>query len=355
MSSRHATRDPSSLASLPEAGRLPVIGVTMGDPAGIGPELVLRLLADAGLRKTVRLVVFGHAGILRVVGQRAGVAWPDDVHVVAADGEPAWPRDGVPVVVDFPFAGMPEPGQVQAACGALACACIRAAVDAAMRGALDAVVTAPICKAAIQAAGFAFPGHTEMLAAWTGAKSVRMFFWSPELSVGLVTIHVALADVTGRITRAAVRDTILDVAAAVRNVRRPSPRIGVLGLNPHAGEAGLFGAAEHDAIGPAIQDARAAGVDAVGPLVPDTAFRDGARQAFDAFVAMYHDQGLIPFKLLAFDQGVNVTLGLPFCRTSPDHGTAFDIAWQGQASSASMLAAVRYAREHVLAAWAARA
>lgn len=326
----------------------PCLGITLGDPAGVGPELVLRLLADAETRDTVRLVVYGSAGLLRQVAQQTGLAWPAELCVVAAADPRGIPGGRAPVLIDTPVDQPIMPGRVQTHCGRLACDWIAAAVRDARQGRIDAIVTAPICKAAIHAAGVHFPGHTEMLAELTASREVRMFFWSPRLAVGLVTIHIPLSEVASRITMERVLGTIRPVAGALRTAACPRPRIGVLGLNPHAGEGGLFGDAEQTAILPAIQAACAEGLDVVGPLVPDTVFRDGTRQTFDAFVAMYHDQGLIPFKMLAFEDGVNVTLGLPFCRTSPDHGTAFDIAWQGRASPASLLSAVRYARDHVL-------
>ena len=331
-------------------GVRPRLGVTMGDPAGIGPELVLRLLADSAVRETARLVVYGSATILRRVSETAQIPWPDGLVVVDAAESPTAAGYGH-ILRDFPHPGAAtvRPGLVQVACGDMARSWIEAAARDAQCGAVDAIVTAPINKAAMHAAGVRFPGHTEMLAALTGADDVRMFFWSPSLAVGLVTIHIALQDVPAAVTRDAVLGTIRQVAGAIRGDWRRPPRIGVLALNPHAGEGGLFGTSEQTAILPAIQEARSEGINAEGPLVPDTAFRDDVRSGYDAFVAMYHDQGLIPFKMLAFDEGVNVTLGLPFCRTSPDHGTAFDIAWQGRASPASLLAAVGYARRQVLA------
>ena len=326
----------------------PVLGVTLGDPAGVGPELVLRLLGEPAQYAGVRLVVYGSAGLLREVACATGIPWPAHLVVVPAADPQLLPPGTAPVLIDTPIAGVVQPGRAQAECGRLSGEWIAAAVRDVRRGLPGAIVTAPICKAAWQAASINFPGHTEMLARLTGTQEVRMFFWSPGLAVGLVTIHVALSAVRGLLTTERVLETIRLVAATVRTSRVPSPRIGVLGLNPHAGEGGLFGDAEETVISPAIAAARGEGIEAVGPLVPDTAFRENARCNYHAFVAMYHDQGLIPFKMLAFDEGVNVTLGLPFCRTSPDHGTAFDIAWQGRASPSSLFAAVRYAAERLV-------
>jgi 4-hydroxythreonine-4-phosphate dehydrogenase len=327
----------------------PCIGITLGDPAGIGPELVLRVLAQPVAHADARLVVYGSATVLRQVARQAGLTWPVALDIIPAGPLQAPPSGPRAVLLDTPPAAPILPGQVQAHGGRLACDWIEAAVRDAQRGMIDALVTAPICKAAIHAAGVVYPGHTEMLADLTGTRHPLMFFWSPSLAVGLVTIHRALAEVTSLISTSAVLGTIRQVALAMSRPDRPRPRIGVLALNPHAGEGGLFGTAEQTAIAPAIQAARSAGIDACGPLIPDIAFCDGSRRGIDAFVAMYHDQGLIPFKMLAFDQGVNVTLGLPFCRTSPDHGTAFDIAWQGRARDASLRAAIRYAFDAVRA------
>ncbi|MDD5705160.1 MAG: 4-hydroxythreonine-4-phosphate dehydrogenase PdxA [Kiritimatiellae bacterium] len=323
----------------------PSIGITMGDPAGVGPELVLRALHDPEVRATVHPVIYGSRSLLRRVAAAASLPWPQGLRTVAAGAARPAAKATVPWLYDTPVSEPIEPGRAQASCGRLAAGWIEAAVCDALAGRLAAVVTAPICKAALHAAGINYPGHTEMLAALTGRKEVGMFFWSPRLAVGLATIHIALEDVAPRLTLELVLATIRRVAAAMRSAALPSPRIGVLALNPHAGEDGLFGDTEARVIAPAIAAARSEGIAATGPLVPDTAFRREALARFDAFVAMYHDQGLIPFKLLAFEEGVNVTLGLPIIRTSPDHGTAFDIAWQGQASPASLIAAIRRARD----------
>lgn len=321
---------------------LPRIGVSMGDPAGIGPELVLRLLAIPPTELGARLLVYGSSGVLEAVADHAELPWPTRLEM-ADPLDPCASESSSHALADT-NTGDIEPGKVQMECGALAAAWIRQATRDALAGRTAAIVTAPINKSALQLAGEKFPGHTEMLAHLCGVTSPRMFFWSPELAVGLVTIHVALKQVPRLITRDSVYHTIVQIADATFGPDGAPPRIGILGLNPHAGEDGIFGDEELSAIAPAIAAARAAGIDARGPLVPDTALRREARANFDAFVAMYHDQGLIPFKMIAFDSGVNVTLGLPFCRTSPDHGTAFDIAWQGKASPDSMLAAVEYAR-----------
>lgn len=307
---------------------LPLIGITMGDPAGIGPELCLRMVASPVLGKVCRLRIYGSKGVLARVEEALGVP-----NLACADvwDDPALDAD---VVV---------PGRVQAICGAAAERCVARAVEDVSKGDLAAIVTAPLHKAALHAAGVSYPGHTEMLAAYTGAREICMMMASEALHVCLVTTHVSVADVPGLVTRARVRQVIGLAHAAMVRQGVKVPRITVCGLNPHAGEDGAFGQEEQRTIVPAVQEARSSGLDVQGPLPADTAFIPSVREATDVYVAMYHDQGLIPFKMLAFETGVNVTLGLPIIRTSPDHGTAFDIAWRGVASDRSMLAAVQLA------------
>ncbi len=306
----------------------PLIGITMGDPAGIGPELCLRLLSDPALREPCRLRVFGSLGLLRRVAGVCGL-----------------PEPRVADVVDDPLLdpGAVSPGVVQAACGAAAARAIETAVQSALRGETAALVTAPINKASLHAANVPFPGHTEMLAEWTGSREICMMMASVKINVCLVTTHLALQAVPACITTARVRAVIRLAEQAMRGRGIPHPRVTVCGLNPHAGEGGLFGQEEQSQILPAVEQARMDGVMVRGPLPPDTAFLPTLREETDVYVVMYHDQGLIPFKMLAFETGVNVTLGLPLIRTSPDHGTAFDLAWQGKAKTGSMHAALRLA------------
>ena len=322
----------------------PRIGITLGDPAGIGPELVLRLLAEPEWRNRVRPVIYGNAALLQRVAQIIHAPWPPDLRVLPADAA-TFPDSSTPVLLDFPF---PEAmtlvsGRVHAACGRMAATWIECAARDALAGRIDGIVTAPINKQALHLAGIPHPGHTEILAALTGATRTAMLFWSPDLLVSLATIHLPLAKVPAALTQARLLDTIRLTAEACACFGRKNLPIGVLALNPHAGEHGLFGDEEADVIIPAITAANAEGIPAVGPLVPDTAFAEDRRAAHAAYVAMYHDQGLIPFKMLAFAEGVNVTLGLPIVRTSPDHGTAFGIAWQGTADPSSFFAALRCA------------
>jgi 4-hydroxythreonine-4-phosphate dehydrogenase len=222
-------------------------------------------------------------------------------------------------------------------------AAIRRALELTLSGKADAMATAPVSKEALRMAGFPWPGHTEMLAELTGTAEYAMMLMGGPLRVILVTIHEALRDVPSLVTRESVLKTLRLAVRAGRMLSIERPRLAVAGLNPHAGEAGLFGEEEAQSIIPAMEEARAEGIPAEGPFPPDTVFWRASRGEFDIVVSMYHDQGLIPLKLLAFDTGVNVTVGLPVIRTSPDHGTAYDIAWKGRAEPSSMVEAVKTA------------
>lgn len=309
-----------------ETGRdatAPTIAISLGDPCGIGPEIVVAALQRASKKMQRRLVVYGQRAHL----ERAG-AIPDGVKVVdCAAGEP----DAVVL------------GEPNAASGAAQVAYLEAAVAAAAAGDVAALVTAPIHKASARLAGMEAIGHTELLAERLGAADVAMMFAGPRLKVVLATTHIPLGEVAGALTSERVVTVgRLAIESLVRDFGVASPRVGVLGLNPHAGEAGLLGDDEARVIAPAIEALRRELGDAAeiaGPLVPDAAFR----QPFDLFVAMYHDQALIPVKLLDFDDSVNVTLGLPIVRTSPDHGVAHDIAGRGLARPDSFIAALELA------------
>ena len=326
----------------------PRLALTLGDCAGIGPELVLHALSSPALASTCQLVVYGNRRLLSRVAAASGLPFPAAVETIPHERSAALPS-GRHVLLDFPFDGVESlrPGAVQAACGAMAHAWIRAAVRDIQAGRADALVTAPINKEALHLAGIDFPGHTELLAHLTGVSAPCMAFHAPGLFISLATIHEALADVPRLITIPGLLRAIRLTHEACRGFGANAPRLGVLALNPHAGENGLFGDEESRVIMPAIEQARAGGLDVSGPLVPDTAFTwlpsRPDKPPFDAYVAMYHDQGLIPFKMVAFDTGVNVTLGLPLVRTSPDHGTAFNLAWQGKASPSSLFSAIALA------------
>jgi 4-hydroxythreonine-4-phosphate dehydrogenase len=348
---QHMGRTPST----PTAPRkAPPLALTMGDAAGIGPECIIKAWQAGALDQAV---VLGDVQVMRrAAGQVGGVRpvvarieHPAEICLLPAGCLGVIEPSGLPLgLADGPM------GRVDARCGAAAARCIEAAVAWVMQGACTAIVTAPLHKEALSAAGIDYPGHTEMLQALAagpqGLPPVRMMLANDELRVVLVTIHLALRKAIDAVTFDAVLDTLRIAHRSSALWGQPAPRIAVAGLNPHAGEGGLFGDEELRIIGPAIQTARAEGVNASGPFAPDTVFMR-ARHApdhpgeFDLVVAMTHDHGLIPVKYLGVEQGVNVTLGLPFVRTSPDHGTAFDIAGTGRADPASLLAALLTARQ----------
>ncbi len=327
--------------------------LTMGDACGIGPEIIARAFRRG---QCGAAVVLGDVGVMRRAAKLTGGMVPLAVIEQPAEALQC-PPGCIPVLqarnlpADLLQARV---GQIDARAGAAAAQCIRQAVDLAMAGEVQAIVTAPIHKEALAAAGVDFPGHTEMLQAWSGAGPVRMMLANDELRTVLVTIHVSLRRAIALVTFDAVLETLRIAHRAAAAWGQTAPRIGVAGLNPHAGEGGLFGDEEITIIGPAIAAARAEGIDARGPFAPDTVFMRArhtpARAGeFDLVVAMTHDHGLIPVKYLGIEHGVNATLGLPFVRTSPDHGTAFDIAGRGNADPASLLAAMRMARRLALA------
>ncbi|MEO1293075.1 MAG: 4-hydroxythreonine-4-phosphate dehydrogenase PdxA [Pseudomonadota bacterium] len=322
------------------------LAITMGDPAGIGPEIVLKVMAMPDL--PVRPLVIGDAAILRDTAVRLGLK----LRVTQASGPGSAASTPGHVAVfepGAPFKSTPPPGVVSAAAGQAAYDYIRSAISLAKEGQLGGIVTAPINKEALAAAGVPYPGHTEMLADLGGAPEVAMMLANAELRVVLVTIHCSLRDAIDRIDRQAVLRAIRLAHEGTRAFGVAAPRVAVAGLNPHAGEGGLFGREEIEIIAPAIDAARAEGIDASGPWPGDTVFMQarGERGRFDVVVAQYHDQGLIPVKYLGIEDGVNITLGLPFVRTSPDHGTAFDIAGQGIADPRSLHQAVLQAAQLV--------
>jgi 4-hydroxythreonine-4-phosphate dehydrogenase len=335
----------------------PVLGLTMGDPAGIGPEICLRALRHAAVRARCVPVLFGDVSVLQSVkksciasaaktkgnsGGRTGQGMGGDCRVVTLEEFASLGRIAGPLIVDCATVdgARLKPGKISAACGRAAYVYIESAIAAALARKIDGVVTAPIHKEAFHLAGVKFPGHTEVFTALTGAKRSCMMLYSSPLTVSMVTTHIGYRDVPGKISADRILNVIELTAEAMRRILRREPRLGVCGLNPHAGEHGLFGRREEEIfVRPAIRRALDRGIRVAGPLVPDAAFTANVRQQFDAIVTLYHDQGHIPFKLLAFDTGVNVTLGLPIIRTSVDHGTAFDIAWQGLASPQSLISA----------------
>lgn len=330
---------------MPPHNALPRLALTQGDPCGIGPEIIVKSLqALRGL--PVQWVILGDPAVFEREAARLGVAadWQPVDALADADPEAAvllLPTG--PAVADLPL------GQVHARAGASAWQCIERAIDLALKGHVAGICTAPIHKEALAAAGCPFPGHTEMLAAGCGIDDFGMMLATPELRTVLVSIHVSLRRALECVTLERELRTIELAHRALQGFGIAKPRIAVAGLNPHAGEGGLFGHEDAEIIAPAVAQARALGLDVTGPLAGDTVFMRARRGDFDVVVAQYHDQGLIPIKLMGIEQGVNITVGLPFVRTSPDHGTAFDIAGQGRADAASLIEACRLAVQLVQA------
>ncbi|WMT90918.1 4-hydroxythreonine-4-phosphate dehydrogenase PdxA [Pelagibacterium sp. H642] len=324
---------------------MPPLALTMGEPAGIGPDLILRLYADRQSLGLPVFAVYGHAEFLAARAARLGLDL--DVATVAPEAAEETYERALPVitiegdVADTP--GVPDPNTAPVVVSAIA-----QAVEAIQAGVFRGLVTAPIHKAALYGAGFEYPGHTEFLAALCAEDGEIplpvMMLAHDDLRAVPLTIHIPLADVPGQITPELITATIRVIARDLASrFGIAAPRIGVAGLNPHAGEEGRIGSEELDIIVPALARLRTEGIDVFGPLSADTLFYPPHWRNYDCVVAMYHDQALIPIKTIAFDAGVNVTLGLPIVRTSPDHGTAFSLAGTGRASANSMLAAIRLA------------
>ena len=321
----------------------PTIGITMGDPAGIGPEVIVKALSDPVLRHRARYIIYGMNEMLAYAADLAefDVFW----WRAQCNGRlRAYPHDVVVVDYDqYSILGhaIKAPSRIGGEASMRFCI---DAIDAAKQGLIDAVVTAPIAKESWKLAGYGYPGHTELFASRTNTRRYAMMFAGGPLKVVLSTVHVPLNSLWGRLNIGAVFQPIELLHEALVNwFDIPKPRIAVAGVNPHASEHGQFGDEEERIIAPAILMAREQGIDATGPYPPDTVFLAAVNGKFDAVVAMYHDQGLIPVKLLAFDRAVNITLGLPIVRTSPDHGTAFDIVGRNRANPGSMRSAIEMA------------
>jgi 4-hydroxythreonine-4-phosphate dehydrogenase len=328
----------------------PVLGVTMGDPAGVGPEIIARAAGEAEVRGACRAVVIGSAAAM---GEAlALVGSPLALHAVRAMADCRWAEGSLEVLdLDNVDMAMLPRGAVSAAAGRAAYECIERAVALAQAGEIDAIVTAPVNKEALSAAGAPHTGHTEILARLSDTRDFAMLLMGHDLRVIHVTTHVALRRVPDLVTRDRVLTTIRLAQRTMVTLGQPGARIAVAGLNPHAGEDGLFGDEEKTAIIPAVEAARREGLTVIGPLPADTLFSRARGGEFDIVVAMYHDQGHIPVKTLGFTydeatrqwtglSGVNVTVGLPFLRVSVDHGTAFDRAWKGAANHDSMVEAL---------------
>jgi len=309
---------------------LPRIAITMGDPSGVGPEIVMKSLAHPEVYDFCQPIVIGDADRLNAAAKICGINLrvPGDVECI----------DLKLVPKDLPW------GKLSAAAGDAAFQFVKLATELAMRGEVDAICTAPLNKEALQAAGHMYPGHTELLAELTGTPEVSMLLTAPHLRVIHVTTHMGLLDAIERIEPGLVERTIARGDDVLKRAKIPRRKIGVCGINPHAGENGLFGRGEEETkIAPAIAACRTRGIDVEGPLPADTLFYRAARGDFDMVVAMYHDQGHGPVKVLGLEAGVNITVGLPVIRTSVDHGTAFDIAGTGKADERSLLEALRQA------------
>ncbi len=302
----------------------PRLAITLGDPAGVGPEIACKALAEAAVHACCEPFLIGSRTVIEQVARQLGL----------------------PVPVQIVDTGTPEaftPGRVSAAAGAAAGAAIEEAIAGTIAGRYAALVTNPLNKSAIHAAGIPFPGHTEWLAARCGVSGETMLMYHDELAVVLATCHQSLLSVPASLTPQRIVAAARLLHDALLRIRGRAPRLAICGFNPHAGEDGLFGDEDRLLVAPAVAELRALGIACDGPLPPDTAFTPANRARYDGFVALYHDQGLIPFKALYFDTGVNVTLGLPLIRTSVDHGTAFDIAWQGIAQHRSLVTAITLA------------
>ena len=324
--------------------RTPRIAITMGDPAGVGPELCCQLLNDPAVLECCVPVVFGNAQILQLASERC--KYPYSAETIDSKNPEALLEVKTPAVFDVCGTDIEnfEPGVISKATGTDSFSFIQSAIDAARGGQVAGVATGPINKAAWKMAGIDFPGHTELFAERFETERFCMMMTSPAFSCSLVTTHVGYHEVPQELTPDLVHEVIELTEAALQRIVGRKPKLVALGLNPHAGEGGLFGHNEEEnLIAPAIERAIAAGVNIEGPIPPDTGFLPWRREQTDGYICMYHDQGLIPFKAFNFDSGVNVTLGLPMVRTSVDHGTALDIAWQGKADVSSFISAVKLA------------
>lgn len=328
------------------SGFKPVVGITMGDAAGIGPEIIVKALTRRDVHEWCRPVVFGERKVIeRAIRLLGGTANVEVIGDAAAAAAAAGSEPGTIRLVDVGCPAEPPAfGRLSAEAGEGAYRCVKEAAAWALAGRIGAICTAPLNKEALHLAGHRYPGHTELLAELTGAADYAMMLAAPKLRVIHVTTHVGLLDAIERITPDRVLRVIRMAHDLLRKGGTANPRIAVCGINPHAGENGLFGRGEEaEKIEPAVKEAAAAGIDATGPYPADTVFYRAARGDFDAVVAMYHDQGHIPVKLLGLEQGVNISVGMPVVRTSVDHGTAFDIAGTGRADEASLAEAIRQA------------
>jgi 4-hydroxythreonine-4-phosphate dehydrogenase len=316
------------------------IAITMGDPAGIGPEIICRALSTMSAAERATAMVIGDPAIYR----RAAASIGAGLEFVPLEQAESGKEHVAVGVVEMPQGVEIPDGQISAAAGDMAFRCVHKAVELVQAGRAQVIVTAPLNKAALHAAGHHYDGHTGMLAALTGAPSSFMLLASETLSTLHVSTHVSLRDAIDRVTPERIIATVEAGHAHLVALGMQAPRIAVAGLNPHCGEGGIFGDEDSRCIAPAVERLRERGFDVSGPISADTVFYRASKDEFDLVIAQYHDQGHIPVKLIAFDTTVNVSLGLPLQRTSVDHGTAFDIAWQGKADATNMGSAIAYAR-----------
>jgi 4-hydroxythreonine-4-phosphate dehydrogenase len=323
--------------------KLPIIGITMGDPTGVGPEIIVKVLSQGSTFRFCHPVVLGDRNILERAIQLLNTSLAvNEIETVGEENLQSGALNLLPlsrIPLDKASYGNPTK-----ACGEGMVTYIKEAVKCASDGVIDAITTAPISKKAMSDAGYTYPGHTELLAELTGSTDYVMMLAGERLKVALVTIHCGLQEVFKLLTTQKIVKTINITDISLRDFfGEETPRIAVAGLNPHAGEEGLFGCEEKNIILPAVERAQQLGIQAEGPFPPDTLFYHAARGGYDAVVSMYHDQGLIPLKLLHFEDAVNITLGLPLIRTSVDHGTAYDIAGTGRANPSSLANAIKVA------------
>ncbi|UDJ80299.1 D-threonate 4-phosphate dehydrogenase [Kosakonia oryzae] len=321
-----------------------IIAVTMGDPAGIGPEIIIKSLVEGELSGAPVVVVGCARTFQRILAMN--ITPRAELKVIDRVADARF-SPGVINVIDEPLedADALQPGVVQAQAGDLAYRCIKRATALAMNGEVKAIATAPLNKEALHLAGHHYPGHTELLAHLTGSKDYAMVLYTDKLKVIHITTHIALRKFLDTLNQDRVRTVIRVADTFLKRVGYDNPRIAVAGVNPHAGENGLFGDEEITIVGPAVEAMKAEGLNVTGPCPPDTVFMQCHEGMYDMVVAMYHDQGHIPLKLLGFYDGVNITAGLPFIRTSADHGTAFDIAWRGKAKAESMAVSIQLAMQ----------
>lgn len=325
----------------------PIIGITMGDPAGIGPEICVKALTSPEIQKIANGIIIGDRKIVRE-GLKISKIEGIEINAVKKVEEAKFTK-GIIDVLDLNNVEISKlkMGQVQALAGQAAIEYLEKAIKLALEKKIDAITTAPINKEAIHKAGFKYQGHTEILAKRTKAKNYAMMFASDNLWVILATTHFPISQVSKKLNKAKVLNTIRLAHETLFKLRGKKPKIGVAGLNPHAGEGGIFGKEEIKIIKPAVIEAQRLGINAKGPISPDAIFYLANAGMFDIVVAMYHDQGLIPLKLLSFNRSVNITVGLPIIRTSVDHGTGFNIAGKGWANPQSLIEAIKVARHFV--------